>query len=1433
MRSSVILICLTMLIAALVPGTAPALSPPHNTDDPSWSMTCIRCHYTPIGPPPAWVNLPTTTDKTFLNNLCTDCHAPGKLSGNAYEEVKTHSAQTTSSAYWGGRWSIECRVCHNPHYQQQALNYPAEPSVNILTGTSTSIASAPGAAASSLSDASRTFVPDQYTGYLLVPNTAYPAQIYRIVSNTNTTLTVHGAINLNYTAAGKVYAIRYGKLLNDRIETPNSGTYQVKFFNKSGPGSFGTSTSAAAMTSICQVCHSQTTSFNNSGVLEGPGHPSAKAGTDCTDCHQHKDGFMASCGACHGYPPVVAAPGGPDGLANNDGGTGSSSPGAHGRHAVSLAYPCGTCHTGGMPASPVYDKKVQIGFTLLGGAYQGGAYDGRTSLANGYTYTVGAPGTTVTNGGTKACSNVYCHGSTMAPNAGTDTTPVWDNPSTAACGTCHGATAARPPGRGSHLKHAQTYLSGYNYACGLCHQDPNADASVHVNGRSEVVFSSHPMTTGGAYSGTPAMLDAYGTCTNIYCHSTIQSSPPGAAPMYRTTPAWGANNTLGCGSCHEYAPILASGSHGKHWQMPELQECWPCHNYNNTDDPCLACHDSNTIEVQRDKHANYGINVAFAPRYGGSYSGTPQPGDGYGSCTNVYCHGATLSGGTNTTPVWGGTAVCGDCHYVSYPISVATPPSGRSHMRHAGTLVRQQGMVCSDCHGANGAGGAGHVDVKVEWALNTAKAGAGALYRGAVSGAVNNPAPSATYGQCSNVYCHSTVQPDGGTGAPDQYFTPTWGDAAVSTCEACHKAAYGDNHSSYNTIASGNHLKHLSYAFTTDPSRICTICHVWNASAMLADSCTFLCHARTSSMHANGNVDVAFIRDFNTSGTATYSGTPAPGDGYGSCSNTDCHSSVQGNPDPVLPPTSATAMWGQTFTGVCGMGACHPVGNAHQGDAGYAPLTTGSHGKHLSYKFDQDGNCQSCHYDPSYGVCTNCHSRTVNHVNKSIDVSFNPAFPTAAGGASGSYSGDTVPRTAYGSCSALYCHSPGTAGSPPYSAPNATLYLWGGTLPSDCTGCHAGDRYAARAMSTGSHGRHLSSYPYDCSVCHITTVSDSRTISLAIYFGNQTLGYRNHANGWTNVAFSAGTASAGTYAGQASPVNLKVPGSAYGACGNTYCHSTGTSLATGIVPTNTTTSWGAAGPLPCNACHGSEAGNDGTGLPWYANGVPKANSHRSASHVDGKCSDCHYATTTNGTTITDRTRHANGVYDVTPNTANGISFTYSFSSGGGTCSTVSCHAGGMTQTWGQEFPAARDHSVPSAGSASRWSFPPCNPLDSHLDSARIALSHDHFCRSLSSAGWLPHCRHRRGTVRLLLQHLCAQDGKDARQRAAGHDLRAPGFHDDRSGRLQPLRGDHLGAADPAPRRGGDQPAGYGGAEGHQLLPAPYGPRQRLHRHAPL
>jgi predicted CxxxxCH...CXXCH cytochrome family protein len=223
---------------------------------------------------------------------------------------------------------------------------------------------------------------------------------------------------------------------------------------------------------------------------------------------------------------------------------------------------------------------------------------------------------------------------------------------------------------------------------------------------------------------------------------------------------------------------------------------------------------------------------------------------------------------------------------------------------------------------------------------------------------------------------------------------------------------------------------------------------------------------------------------------------------------------------------------------------------------------------------------------------------------------------------------------------------------------------------SSCGACH---EYSP-ALASGSHAKHFE-YPElrQCYQCH--NWSNSNDLCMACH-DEATIEPRRdkHANGSVDVAFAP--KYGGSYSG------TPQPGDGYGSCSNTYCHSTGVSVAAATVPANTTPGWGFSGPLLCNACHGNETGNDGTGRPGYANGSPKANSHWSPSHVGSSCSACHYATTTTGTTITDKTKHVNNAYDVMPNLSSGITFTYTYAPTGGSCTTVSCHAGGATRTWG-------------------------------------------------------------------------------------------------------------------------------------------------------
>jgi hypothetical protein len=158
----------------LLPGFFPtardsfALDAPHDATN---NYTCVsQCHTSLTTP---WKTQPTgtpTIDDTLTNHLCLSCHNPGYGMGAEAGDVQTHSSFRTSYTY--GTWSMECRVCHNPHYQRQVVTYPTSTLNTLATGTIVSVAGTNDSITVSTS-----LTPSAYIDYVLVPNTAYPSTL--------------------------------------------------------------------------------------------------------------------------------------------------------------------------------------------------------------------------------------------------------------------------------------------------------------------------------------------------------------------------------------------------------------------------------------------------------------------------------------------------------------------------------------------------------------------------------------------------------------------------------------------------------------------------------------------------------------------------------------------------------------------------------------------------------------------------------------------------------------------------------------------------------------------------------------------------------------------------------------------------------------------------------------------------------------------------------------------------------------------------------------------------------------------------------------------------------------------------------------------------------------------------------------------------------
>jgi predicted CxxxxCH...CXXCH cytochrome family protein len=236
-----------------------------------------------------------------------------------------------------------------------------------------------------------------------------------------------------------------------------------------------------------------------------------------------------------------------------------------------------------------------------------------------------------------SCSAVYCHGATL--NAGgTNHQPKWTtvDGTQASCGACHGVPPPAP--------HVQ------NDDCGQCHTATAEGQTIahpdkHINGILEV-------ETG-----------------NLACNSCHGSADNNAPPV----------DTKGNSS----TTMPSVGAHQAHLTAPHAialpLACEQCHVVPATVD--AAGHlDASPAEL------TFG---ALAKTGGANATWT----HANASCSTVYCHGATLKGGTVTTPTWtkvdGTQDACGTCHGIS-------PKTGR-HPSNFGDHS-WMGKDCTNCH---------------------------------------------------------------------------------------------------------------------------------------------------------------------------------------------------------------------------------------------------------------------------------------------------------------------------------------------------------------------------------------------------------------------------------------------------------------------------------------------------------------------------------------------------------------------------------------------------------------------------------------------------------------------------------------------------------------------------------------------------------------
>jgi len=633
------------------------------------------------------------------------------------------------------------------------------------------------------------------------------------------------------------------------------------------------------------------------------------------------------------------------------------------------------------------------------------------------------------------------------------------------------------------------------------------------------------------------------------------------------------------------------------------------------------------------------------------------------TCSNTYCHGATLQGGTATAPIWtrtdGTQRTCTSCHGAPPPAPHSTSTAcatchGAGYSAttvnvatHMNGVLDVSGMTCTSCHGTAGRVAttlnpqlpasppvqvSGHAVSAV--GAHLAHLGNTRLRSAAIACTECHVVPSSTShatgvvdmtwgtlarsaavvptwtgATCTN-YCHGATLLGGTAKAP------TWvGDATQAACASCHGAppvnafhtrtdlACSACHAGY-TATTVNATSHINA--TLDYTVGCTSCH--GNSAQTATQAAPLYAAPPND--AKGNTAIT------SRGVGTHQIHLVNGALRNALACSECHTvpssqlHANGTVEVVFGALAKTGAVNPAWNGAgCSASYCH--GNFKNGNTTYVPTWT-------VVAANKCGTCHGTTANPAPGgthpgvaatSCGTCHTgytgttvNLANHMNGTVEVT--SSHP--AGWNAGNQHGYQANLTGLAGCKS--CHGTDLAG---------------GTSGISCTACHTTNGFATWATNcTFCHGNRTTgrqSPPVDIQGRSVATnVSVGRhdkhvatTMMTPISCGEchvvpttsvVTDPAHIDGNGIAEVTF-------GTLAktGGKAPTYTRTSPTASG-CSATYCHGnfTGGSNSAG---TAAALSWVSATALTCTSCHGAP---------------PSTGQHQ--THQQGKatnCQNCH------------------------------------------------------------------------------------------------------------------------------------------------------------------------------------------------------------------
>nr|MBF0223391.1 hypothetical protein [Desulfobulbaceae bacterium] len=202
-----------------------------------------------------------------------------------------------------GAWSAKCVDCHSVHTQEQLYwRTENEAELYLATGTIDGNFSVNGGQTTfsySVTDIlaewndratwgrKNDFLPP--SGLILVVDLSEAKNTYEIIRADASSITVKGGLDPSVT--GSSFGIIYGQLIKSNIATPLPGNRDVRFFNPKDPAGGYTDSNTPAVSGICQVCHLNTTVWNNDGSKNDDLTHSGNGNTHCTECHIPAEGF--------------------------------------------------------------------------------------------------------------------------------------------------------------------------------------------------------------------------------------------------------------------------------------------------------------------------------------------------------------------------------------------------------------------------------------------------------------------------------------------------------------------------------------------------------------------------------------------------------------------------------------------------------------------------------------------------------------------------------------------------------------------------------------------------------------------------------------------------------------------------------------------------------------------------------------------------------------------------------------------------------------------------------------------------------------------------------------------------------------------------------------------------------------------------------------